>query len=165
MIGLLRITPFANFADAGRKFAKGRKNQAKQAVSGRVLNRFLSFSFSTPFSLLNLFLLLFLLLLFLLLQGWDGSYVHDDVRYLQRRNWECYEGIVVICCYYYCYVGLLTPPLPPSQVITSSLPSTTVFFCQHGKDRTGLIAAMILGCCYVDKEVSCCYWWWQRGID
>ena len=38
--GLLKITPLANFAKAGKKFASGQRMEAKQVMSGSVLMRF-----------------------------------------------------------------------------------------------------------------------------
>ena len=40
------------------------------------------------------------------------------------------------------------------KIITATLPSPLLYFCQHGKDRTGLVTMLVMGCCYVDEKVK-----------
>jgi len=47
-----------------------------------------------------------------------------------------------------------TPPLSSGQVITASLQARQpcMFFCKLGKDRTGLMAALVLAACGLSEE-------------
>ena len=38
------------------------------------------------------------------------------------------------------------------KILASENTYPAVFFCQHGKDRTGLIAMLVLGCCFANDE-------------
>jgi len=96
---MVRITPLSNYAKAGKKFVRGNRVEAKQAVSGHVLNRV-----GMP---------------------------------------QMYEMMIESCKEEICSI---------LKILASPNIQPVLFFCQHGKDRTGLIAMSVLSCLGVEEE-------------